>query len=126
MKRLLALLSVPLLAAACGGENAEPTTSPQPAAEAPVDAAAIVSGVEAYEQVCARCHEEGRNGAPRTGDREAWAGRSTLWEAVLFEHANDGYLDMPAKGGADELPDATVRRAAEYMLSLTYPDARTN
>jgi len=41
---------------------------------------------------------------------------------VLFEHANNGYYQMPAKGGAEALDDATVARAAEYMLTLTYPD----
>ena len=87
------------------------------------DTTAPLSGLEAYEQTCAGCHEEGLDGAPQTGDPDAWAGRSMLWEAVLFEHANSGYLDMPAKGGDPSLDDATVARAAEYMLSLTFPDA---
>jgi cytochrome c5 len=82
------------------------------------------TGKQAYDQVCARCHEEGIDGAPKTGDRDAWAGRSWLWEAVLFEHANDGYLAMPAKGGDETLDDATVEMAAEYMLTRTFPDAK--
>ena len=82
-----------------------------------------LTGKQAYDQVCAGCHEEGLDGAPRTGDREAWAGRSWLWEAVLFEHAKDGYLTMPAKGGEETLDDATVEMAAEYMLTQTFPDA---
>lgn len=81
-----------------------------------------MSGVEAYETVCARCHETGLDGAPATGDTAAWSGRSTQWEAVLFEHAKNGYLDMPAKGGNPELSDRTVVAAADYMLSLTYPN----
>lgn len=82
-----------------------------------------LTGEQAYEQACAGCHEEGLDGAPRSGDPEAWADRSMLWEAVLFEHANKGYLAMPAKGGDQSLDDATVARAAEYMLTLTFPDA---
>jgi cytochrome c5 len=58
-----------------------------------------MAGKDAYDQVCARCHEEGLDGAPRTGDRDAWAGRSWLWEAVLFEHAKQGYMTLTAKGG---------------------------
>ena len=77
------------------------------------------SGADAYELACARCHEEGIDGAPKTDDPEAWAGRSMLWEAVLFEHANKGYQDMPAKGGHEALTDDLVEKAAEYMLSRT-------
>lgn len=82
-----------------------------------------LSGQQAYELACARCHDEGIDGAPRTGDSSAWAGRSPLWEAVLFEHAKKGYLDMPAKGGDESLGGTTVERAAEYMLLITFPDA---
>ena len=79
-------------------------------------------GREAYEEYCADCHEEGLDGAPRTGDRDAWDGRSQLWEAVLFEHARSGYGDMPAKGGDPTLDKAAVTQAAEYMMALTYPE----
>ena len=83
---------------------------------------ALVIGQRAYEDLCAGCHEEGLDGAPKTGDRVAWEGRSWLWEAVLFEHARSGYNDMPAKGGDSTLDEATVTKAAEYMMALTYPD----
>jgi hypothetical protein len=29
---------------------------------------------------------------------------------------------MPAKGGDSQLDEATVTKAAEYMLTLVYPD----
>ncbi len=85
-------------------------------------ASALLTGQQAYNDVCAGCHEEGLNGAPRTGDRDAWGERSWLWEAVLFEHARSGYNDMPANGGNATLDEATVTKAAEYMLTLTYPE----
>ena len=85
------------------------------------DTTVELSGKEAYDRVCAGCHEEGINGAPKTGDRDAWAGRSWLWEAVLFEHAKEGFEEMPPKGGAESLDDATIEKAAEYMLSKTFP-----
>ena len=87
------------------------------------DTPASLTAQQAYERACAGCHDEGLDGAPRTGDPDAWTDRSMLWEAVLFEHANEGYFDMPAKGGDPSLDDATVARAAEYMLALTFPDA---
>ena len=86
------------------------------------DTATPLTGQQAYEQACASCHDEGVDGAPRTGDPEAWADRSMLWEAVLFEHAKKGYLEMPARGGSPELPDLSVSQALEYMLLETFPD----
>ncbi len=114
-----------LVALAACGEPGKQATS---ASGAPTEPASdtMSSGYDAYQEVCAGCHEKGIDGAPRTGDRDAWAQRSPLWEAVLFEHAKDGYLEMPAKGGADTLSDPTVSRAAEYMLSVTYPELPTN
>jgi len=123
MLRISTLLAVAALFVACGqtGDDQRPSTSP---AIAPplADDTIQLTGKQAYDQVCAHCHEEGVDGAPRTGDREAWANRSWLWEAVLFEHAKNGYMSMPAKGGEDVLNDATVEKAAEYMLTKTFPD----
>ena len=69
-------------------------------------------------------HERFAERRGKIGDRAAWAGRSQLWQAVLFAHAQNGYLDMPAKGGATSLDEADVARAAEYMLMQTYPEVR--
>ena len=41
---------------------------------------------------------------------------------VVVEHAQEGYFDMPAKGGRPDLPDDVVQAAVEHMLSITYPD----
>ena len=126
MKRYAAgLLVLPMLFAlvGCGRQDTAEMALPEPVSEEiTTSETAWLTGKEAYEKVCADCHEEGKNGAPRTGDREAWDERSWLWEAVLFEHAKSGYGDMPAKGGDEELDDATVTKAAEYMLTLTYPE----
>lgn len=114
---LLLLVIVPLCACAPkGGQEpiaaaTETATEDQP-----------LTGKQAYDRACAECHDEGSDGAPRTGDREAWKGRSMLWQAVLFEHAQSGYLEMPARGGDLGLDDATIARAAEYLLSTTFPE----
>lgn len=79
-------------------------------------------GKATYEEACASCHDSGEGGAPRTGRREDWAGRSDMWQAVLFNHAKSGYLDMPGKGGRPELSDQAVEAAAEYMLNRTFPE----
>ncbi len=78
------------------------------------------NGEAAYLEYCARCHDEGIFGAPRTGQPQDWQNRSKLWQAVLMEHAKEGYLDMPARGGKADLPDEVVNAAAEYMLEQTF------
>lgn len=123
MIRYLAAFAVVTMLVACN--KSDPDNAPASDANLPVAGtgrAASMSGQQAYELVCAGCHDEGINGAPRTGEPAEWAGRSSLWQAVLFEHANDGYLEMPAKGGDASLDDATVAKAAEYMLQLTFPE----
>lgn len=79
-------------------------------------------GQKTYLAVCASCHDSGEGGAPRTGVKADWSGRSDMWQAVLFRHARDGYLAMPGKGGADDLDDASVDAASEYILEQTFPD----
>jgi len=82
----------------------------------------LARGEETYRSACAGCHDNGEHGAPRTGVREDWEGRSEMWQAVLFRHARDGYLDMPEKGGQPALSDDSVDAASEYMLEATFPD----
>jgi cytochrome c5 len=121
-QRLVSLVLASLLVG-CGqtAEDSTPQIAPDPASVASSDPTWL-SGKKAYDEYCADCHEEGLDDAPKTGDRDAWDGRSWLWEAVLFEHAKTGFRDMPAKGGENSLDEAQVTRAAEYMLNLTYPE----
>lgn len=81
-------------------------------------------GRKAYNARCASCHDTGTNNAPMTQQEADWKGRSHLWEGVLFEHAKQGYLGMPAGGGSDDIDDYQVEAAAEYMLSITHPDMK--
>ena len=96
---------------ACGADGDAPTAA-EPAA---------LTAQETYNVFCASCHETGREGAPVTGNLVDWVDRSPLWQAVLMEHANEGYLEMPAKGGHPELSDRAVSAAVEYMLTTTFP-----
>lgn len=79
------------------------------------------AGQAIYTEHCASCHDSGELSAPITGRPADWERRSTLWEAVLFEHANSGYLTMPAKGGSPGLTEYDVDAAAEYMLNISHP-----
>lgn len=81
----------------------------------------LEDGKQAYEAHCASCHDSGKSGAPVTRNADDWKNRSHLWDAVLAEHAEKGYLGMPARGGADIATKYDVQAAAEYMLSITHP-----
>ena len=118
---VLTLLAV----AACSGGS--PESSSEPAAGQAGDVPSwreerAALGRETYRAACASCHDTGEGGAPVTGKREDWAGRSEMWQAVLFEHAKSGYLDMPGKGGQVELSDEAVEAATEYMMEQTFPE----
>jgi len=118
MSRVLIVIMLAAACTACQRADQAASSTQAPAATAPT---APVSGKDAYDQACAGCHEDGKHGAPRTSDPDAWIGRSSLWEAVLIRHAQDGYLDMPAHGEDGRFSDAAVAAAAEYMLELTHP-----
>lgn len=79
-------------------------------------------GRDTYIAACAACHDEDIDGVPELGDAEAWSARSPLWESVLKEHGEKGYLQMPAKGGHTELSDEAVAAAVEYLVTWSQPD----
>ena len=120
MRWSFCIVLVTLFLCGCAQERADVPGEQRPATEPATQSE--LSGMQAYELACASCHEAGLDGAPVTGDPAAWSGRSSQWEAVLFEHAKGGYFDMPAKGGMPQLSDRTVSAAAEYMLSITFPN----
>jgi cytochrome c5 len=75
------------------------------------------SGEQAFTQVCSACHATGINGAPKIGDHAAWAPRIAQGKETLYKDAIAGKGNMPPKGGT-AWPDATIRMAVDYMLTL--------
>lgn len=75
------------------------------------------SGKDVYEATCAACHASGAAGAPKFGDKAAWAPRLATGNATLQASALKGKGVMPAKGGNSGLADADVIAAVEYMVS---------
>jgi len=82
----------------------------------------MADGKAAYQNTCARCHEAGVMKAPRTTQPADWEGRSFLWDSVLVEHAENGFLAMPPQGGDGGASSYDVRAAAEYMATITHPE----
>lgn len=83
-------------------------------------------GRQVYADYCASCHDGGEAGAPMLSKPEQWSQRSDLWDAVLFEHANKGYGQMPAGGGDAALKEYDIDAAAEYIMSQVFPERATD
>lgn len=75
------------------------------------------AGKDVVDTVCASCHAKGENGAPRIGDKQAWAKRASQGLTALTEHALKGIRNMPAHGGNASLSDIEIERAITYMVN---------
>ncbi|HTR57232.1 MAG TPA: c-type cytochrome [Casimicrobiaceae bacterium] len=75
------------------------------------------TGEQVYQTVCKTCHEAGLAGAPKFGDKAAWAPRIKSGIDALFASAIKGKNAMPPKGGNTNLADVEVQRAVVYMAN---------
>jgi cytochrome c5 len=96
-----------------GSAAAAPTTIPPPA---PKTAQAAGSGKSTFDSVCTACHATGVAGAPKLGDKAAWAPRLKAGKDALYNTALHGKGTMPPKGGNPALSDADVKAAVDYMV----------
>jgi cytochrome c5 len=92
--RLAVILVLVMGLAACSKPVSPAPTAEEALALAPADArlAALYSGS------CKACHAIQGTGAPLIHDRKAWDPRWKQGEAVLFDHAVQGFGAMPASG----------------------------
>jgi cytochrome c5 len=74
-------------------------------------------GKSVFEGTCMVCHGTGVAGAPKMGDKSAWAPRVKQGMDTLHQHALKGFNAMPPKGGNMSLSDADVMAAVDYMAS---------
>jgi cytochrome c5 len=86
---------------------------------APPNAAAQRSGKEVVESTCVNCHGTGAQGAPKIGDRQAWAKRSAQGLSSLTQSAIKGIRNMPAHGGNAGLTDLELARGVAYMVNAS-------
>lgn len=102
-----------------------PVAAPAPAAAAPAPGAAaptatgdadLARGETIYKQACFACHQMGVVGAPKLGDKQAWAPRLAQGLDTLRQHALQGIRGMPPKGGRTDLADEAVIDAVAYMV----------
>jgi cytochrome c5 len=82
-------------------------------------AAAQAKGEEVYKKTCAVCHDQGIAGAPKLGDKAAWAPRIKQGNEALYTVGIKGKpgTGMVAKGGNASLSDADVKASVDFMIS---------
>jgi cytochrome c5 len=70
---------------------------------------------------CAKCHQTGKDGAPKMGDRPAWAPRLAKGLDHLVASAVHGHGPMPSRGGLPDLTREEIRHAILYMFNHGLP-----
>jgi cytochrome c5 len=74
-------------------------------------------GEAIYNTKCVVCHGSGVAGAPKFGDKEAWAPRIATGMDALLSSATNGKNAMPPKGTCMECSEDDLKAAIEYMTS---------
>ena len=84
-------------------------------------ATAVIDAKKIYNGMCVACHGAGVAGAPRVGDKGAWAERIDKGATTLYANAINGVQGssgvMPAKGGNPALSDDEIKAVVDYMVA---------
>lgn len=121
--------AAPAVVASTPVSTAPPSAAPAaaaaaiPAVAAPSAAAkgtlstAKVDGAKVFASGCTVCHTAGVAGAPKLGDKAAWAPRIAQGIDALTASVIKGKGAMPPRGGIANASDAELRGAVEYMVA---------
>jgi cytochrome c5 len=77
---------------------------------------ASVDGQRIYQASCQACHAAGIAGAPKQGDKAAWAPRIAKGNAALLASVKNGLNAMPPKGACMNCTDAELQAAIAYLV----------
>lgn len=72
-----------------------------------------------YQHFCMNCHAEKPLiplGAPRFGYKKDWQPRVQQGWKILLQHVNEGFNNMPPRGGCFECSDEQLEQAIITML----------
>ena len=95
---------------------AAPAAIPPAAAPAAAKSADAGKGKAVYDATCQVCHTAGVAGAPKLGDKAAWAPRLKTGLETLYASSLKGKNAMPPRGGNLSLSDADVKAAVDFMV----------
>jgi cytochrome c5 len=76
----------------------------------------LKAGADVFKAQCSACHATGAAGAPKFGDKAAWAPRVGKGYEALLTSALKGKGAMGAQGGGD-FDDLEIGRAVVYMAN---------
>jgi cytochrome c5 len=81
-----------------------------------------MTGEQLVQSHCVTCHSDGKEGAPRVDDFNAWKPRLQKGMDGLVKSAITGHKAMPARSGMASLSDTDLKNAVTYMVvqSATY------
>ena len=95
---------------------ATPATPAAPTPAAPAVAETAAAAIPAlYTQSCSVCHVAGVAGAPKLGDKAAWAPRLTQGIDTLVSTVVQGKGAMPPRGGSTA-NDAEIKTVVTWMV----------
>jgi len=109
-----AAAEAPAAVAASPAPAAAPATVAAAAEPAKAEAAGAAPAL--YTQICQTCHAAGVAGAPKIGDKAAWAPRLAQGVDGLTASAIKGKNAMPPKGGS-AASDAEIKAVVAYMVA---------
>ena len=111
----------PVARVAIAGQDNTALAPPAAAPAVAATAAADLTGEQIYNQACVACHGAGVAGAPKLGDKAAWAPRIAQGMDTLHKHALQGFQGkagyMPPKGGRTDLSDQSVMNGVDYIVA---------
>ncbi|MEZ5498148.1 MAG: c-type cytochrome [Steroidobacteraceae bacterium] len=109
----------PPVGIAVAGQDNSALKIEAPSAGAAPSAPKLETPEQVYDAACSTCHAQGIGGAPKVGDRAAWAPRLAQGNATLYKHALEGFTGsagvMPAKGGRVDLSDDLIKATVDFL-----------
>jgi cytochrome c5 len=113
----------PVARVAIAGQDNTALAPPAAAPAVAATPAADLTGEQVYNQACVACHGAGVAGAPKFGDKAAWAPRIAQGLDTLNTHALQGYQGkagyMPPKGGRTDLSDQSIVNGVDYIVAAS-------
>lgn len=115
--------AAPATPAPAAAAPAAPAEAPKPAAaqadaKPAADAQTVnPAGEKLYKSTCFACHAAGVAGAPKFGDKAAWAKYIATGEDAMMEVVIKGKGAMPPKGGAANASNEDLLAAVRYMVN---------
>ena len=103
-------------------ESTLPETSTSEPEEIPVNEISasekteIANGKDIYTRSCQVCHTTGAAGAPKLGDKNAWAPRIAKGTDAMFSSVLNGLNAMPPRGTCMSCSEDELRAVMQYMI----------